>query len=117
MENISAYVWVGMKYRPIEERKPDEFVHVLCGKLGFTLDQLQVKTRKRPIVEARQLIMYTLRKRFPKLALTAIGDMFGGFDHTTVIHSVDAVSNHKDTEPDYAEKLSNLMNVSIVQTS
>jgi len=47
---------------------------------------MYAKTRKREIVRPRQIIMYILREDF-HLSYPAIGSVFGGRDHTTVIHA------------------------------
>jgi len=43
-------------------------------------------------VEPRQLAMYLLRVDMD-LPLTEIGNLFGGRDHTTVMHSVEKITN------------------------
>jgi len=54
------------------------------------VEKLQAKTRKRPIVIARQLSMY-LAKNWTKKSLKAIGEKFGGRDHSTVIYACQQV--------------------------
>ncbi len=53
---------------------------------------MYAKTRKREIVRPRQIIMYILREDF-HLSYPAIGSVFGGRDHTTVIHACEKVKN------------------------
>ncbi|CAG0911392.1 unnamed protein product, partial [Cyprideis torosa] len=47
---------------------------------------LQSKTRKRHIVQARQLAMY-FAKRMTKASLASIGSQIGSRDHATVLHA------------------------------
>lgn len=54
---------------------------------GLTVEELLSSNRRRPLVAARQLAMYVCREQ-TDLSLPAIGDAFGGKDHTTVLHAV-----------------------------
>jgi chromosomal replication initiator protein len=57
---------------------------------GFTVDDLCGKSRRRPLVIARQIGMYVFREltdySYPKIA-----EEFGGRDHTTVMHAVEKI--------------------------
>ena len=57
---------------------------------GLDETSMYAKTRRREIVKPRQVIMYILREDF-HLSYPAIGLVFGGRDHTTVIHACDKV--------------------------
>lgn len=57
---------------------------------GVEEASMYAKTRRREIVKPRQIIMYILREDF-NLSYPAIGSVFGGRDHTTVIHACDKV--------------------------
>lgn len=71
------------------------------------VEQIQGKTRRQPIVEARQLSMY-LAKRLTQQPLKAIGQVFGGRDHSTVIYSCKAVKNQMDTNEEFRKSVSEL---------
>ena len=77
---------------------------MVCEYFHIPYDRLLAKTRKREVVQARQITMY-LAKKFTKSSLKNIGEHFGGFDHTTVIHSCQTVENLMDTDGDYKEHL------------
>jgi chromosomal replication initiator protein len=49
-----------------------------------------------------------LAKKFTKSSLKNIGEHFGGFDHTTVIHSCQTVEDLMDTDNEYKEKVDEL---------
>lgn len=57
---------------------------------GVEEESMYAKTRRREIVRPRQIIMYILREDF-NLSYPAIGSVFGGRDHTTVIHACEKV--------------------------
>ena len=58
---------------------------------GFTVEEIQGKSRRRPLVTARQISMYVFRE-LTDLSYPAIAREFGGRDHTTVIHAVEKIS-------------------------
>jgi chromosomal replication initiator protein len=61
------------------------------------IEIIQSKTRKREIVQARQVSMF-FSKRFTKATLASIGSRIGGKDHATVLHACKTV--HKLIEED-----------------
>ncbi|MDR0394512.1 MAG: chromosomal replication initiator protein DnaA [Tannerella sp.] len=64
----------------------------------FNLDEalIHTKSRKREIVQARQITMY-LAKKYTEASLAHIGKVVGGKDHATVLHSYKAVINLLET--------------------
>lgn len=54
---------------------------------GFTVDQIIGASRRRPLVDARQVAMYVTRN-MTDLSFPDIGKAFGNRDHTTVMHAV-----------------------------
>jgi chromosomal replication initiator protein len=80
---------------------------MVCEHYNIPYDKLLLKTRKREIVQARQITMF-LAKKFTKSSLKNIGEHFGGFDHTTVIHSCQTVEDLMDTDTEYREKITEL---------
>ena len=59
---------------------------------GFTVEELIGKSRRRPLVTARQVAMYVVRE-LTDLSYPAIARDFGGRDHTTVIHAVEKIGS------------------------
>ncbi len=82
----------------------DNIQKLVCDYYHVSYDRLLTKTRKREVVLARQITMY-FAKKFTKQSLKTIGDHFGGFDHTTVIHSCQTVENLMETDTEYKENL------------
>jgi chromosomal replication initiator protein len=80
---------------------------VICEHLDIPVDKLKAKTRKREVVQARQLSMF-FAKEFTNSSLKSIGGYFGGRDHSTVIHSCQAVRNLVDTDEDFRDTVDEL---------
>lgn len=62
-----------------------------AATFGFTIDELKGTSRRRPLVNARQISMYVMRE-MTDFSYPMIAREFGGRDHTTVIHAVDKIS-------------------------
>jgi chromosomal replication initiator protein len=58
---------------------------------------LKSKTRKREIVQARQLTMF-FAKQLTKSSLATIGAQCGNKDHATVLHACRTVNNLSETD-------------------
>lgn len=77
---------------------------MVCDYFNLPYERLLQKTRKREIVQARQITMF-LAKQFTKNSLKTIGEHFGGRDHTTVIHSCQTVKDLMDTDGLFRESV------------
>ena len=85
-----------------------EFIQKLVAEyFNVPVDKLQGKTRKRSIVIARQLSMY-LAKNLTDKSLKAIGERFGGRDHSTVIYSCKTVQDLMETDAVFKDTVSEL---------
>jgi len=75
----------------------DYIQKVVCDYFDMQVDVLKSKTRKREIVQARQLAMY-FAKQLTKSSLASIGAQCGNKDHATVLHAVRTVNNLTETD-------------------
>ncbi len=75
----------------------DYIQKVVCNYYNIGLDMLQSKTRKREIVQARQVAMF-FSKSLTKSSLATIGSQIGGKDHATVLHACKTVNNLIETD-------------------
>ncbi|MEI6507389.1 MAG: chromosomal replication initiator protein DnaA [Bacteroidota bacterium] len=75
-----------------------EFIQKLvCDYFTIPVDLVKSKTRKREIVQARQISMF-YAKDLTKSSLKTIGMHFGGRDHSTVIHACQTVNDLIETD-------------------
>ena len=74
-----------------------------------TLEQLRSKTRKRGIVEARQIYCKLAKKR-TKYTLEQIGSAINK-DHATVLHSVRTCNNLIETNINFKNKYNDCKNI------
>src|SRR5215216_1872432 len=71
-------------------RTDEELLAEIADYLGFDVVALKGKSRQRPLVTARQIAMYVFRE-LTDLSYPGIARIFGGRDHTTVIHAVEKI--------------------------
>jgi chromosomal replication initiator protein len=85
-----------------------EYIQELVAEhFSVPVDKLQGKTRKRQVVIARQLSMY-LAKNLTDKSLKAIGETFGGRDHSTVIYSCKTVQDLMETDVIFKDTVSEI---------
>ncbi len=89
---------------------------LVCDYFSVSVDQVKSKTRKREIVQARQISMF-FAKDLTKASLKSIGNYFGGRDHSTVIHACQTVNDLMETDKKFrndVEEISKRIKVSTV---
>lgn len=92
----------------------DYIQKVVSDYFNMPVELMKSKTRKREIVQARQIAMY-FSKKLTKSSLASIGMQCGGKDHATVLHACKTVNNLIDTDKTfrkYISELDNKLNVS-----
>ncbi len=75
----------------------DYIQKIVCDYFDMPVENLKSKTRKREIVQARQIAMF-FAKSLTKSSLATIGSLIGGKDHATVLHACKTVNNLIDTD-------------------
>ncbi len=78
-----------------------------AASYGFTLDAICGPSRTRPLVTARQVAMYLVRN-LTDYSYPAIARVFGGRDHTTVIHAVDKITTQMKERRQIYEQVTEL---------
>jgi chromosomal replication initiator protein len=80
---------------------------VVCDYFDMNVDVLKSKTRKREIVQARQIAMY-FSKNLTSSSLSTIGSVIGGKDHATVLHAYKTVNNLAETNKEFKSYISDI---------
>ncbi len=83
-----------------QELSMDYIQKVVCDYFNLNVERLQSKTRKREVVQARQIAMY-FSKNLTSSSLSAIGAAIGGKDHATVLYACRQVSNFVETDREF----------------
>ncbi len=85
----------------------DYIQKVVCDYFDLPIELLKSKTRKREVVQARQIAMY-FAKKMTKSSLANIGMHCGGKDHATVLHACRTVNNLQETDKQFRGYLEDL---------
>ena len=81
----------------VREVSIDYIQKVVCDYFDIPIETMKSKTRKREIVQCRQLAMF-FSKQLTKNSLAMIGKHCGNKDHATVLHACKTVNNLADTD-------------------
>ncbi len=74
---------------------------------SFSVEQITGGSRRRPLVDSRQIAMYVTRN-MTDLSYPEIGRAFGDRDHTTVIHAVRKIEHHMTERKEIFDKVQEL---------
>ncbi|MCL2336865.1 MAG: chromosomal replication initiator protein DnaA [Firmicutes bacterium] len=70
---------------------------VVSNHYNITAEELRSKKRTQKLTYPRQVAMYLSRKLVDK-SLPQLGQLFGGRDHTTIIHGCDKISDESERD-------------------
>ena len=73
------------------ELTPDKIISVVCDYFNISKDDITGKKKNKEIVEPRMIAIYLISELL-NLPLVNIGKLFGGRDHTTIMHARDKIS-------------------------
>ena len=85
----------------------DKVQKVVCDYFNISRDDLLSKTRKRQIVQARQIAMYMSRSLI-NCSLSTIGAEIGGKDHATVLHACTTVNDLMATDKTFKQYVTDI---------
>lgn len=85
----------------------DDILDKACNHYNVTLQNVMSRSRKREYVTVRQVSMY-LAQKYTKMPASRIGQLIGNRDHSTVIHSCDAVAKRLTVDKAFAEELASI---------
>ena len=76
----------------------DKIISTVCDFFKVSREDLVGKKKNKEIVEPRQMCVYLINEML-NIPLTAIGALFGGRDHTTIMHARDKIGNQVKINP------------------
>lgn len=87
----------------------DDILEKVCGHYHVTQQNVFSKSRKRDYVIVRQVSMY-LAQKYTKMPASRIGQLIGGRDHSTVIHSCSTIEQRLKVDKSFSAELSSIEN-------
>lgn len=96
----------------IEEKKIGivQIEEIVCDYYNLELNEIQTTSRKREVVQARQIAMYLSRKLTNK-SLACIGAEIGKRNHATVLHACKTVEGLIDIDKSYRKSVESIENM------
>ena len=89
---------------------PELIIQAVSKHYGVSFADILSDKRTQNIALARQVGMY-LTKEFTDLSLASIGDVFGGRNHSTVIHATNKVKSDAENDPKFNKELNSLKSI------
>jgi chromosomal replication initiator protein len=87
----------------------DDILEKVCHHYNVTQQNVFSRSRKRDYVLVRQVSMY-LAQKYTKMPASRIGQLIGGRDHSTVIHSCTTVEQRLKVDKSFMAELSSIEN-------
>ena len=87
----------------------DDILETVCNHFGVSQQNVFSKSRKRQLVQVRQISMY-LAQKYTKMPAARIGQLIGGRDHSTVLHSCTAVEQRMKVDSSFKDELNSIEN-------
>ena len=87
----------------------DDILEKVCKHYGVSQQNVFGKSRKREFVQVRQICMY-LAQKHTKMPASRIGQLIGGRDHSTVLHSCSAIEQRLKVDKAFVEELNSIEN-------
>lgn len=95
------------KERRTRRVRPNKVIGKAATYYDFSTTEVTGKSRKAPLVAARHMAMYLLYTELD-VPYEQIGRLFGGRDHTTVMHAVDKIRGRLKTDPAIAKEVADI---------
>lgn len=87
----------------------DDILEKVCDHYNVSQQQVFSRSRKRDFVLVRQISMY-LAQKYTKMPASRIGQLIGGRDHSTVIHSCSTIEQRMKVDKAFLAELSSIEN-------
>jgi chromosomal replication initiator protein len=87
----------------------DDILEKVCHHYNVEQQHVFSKSRKRDFVMVRQVSMY-LAQKYTKMPASRIGQLIGGRDHSTVIHSCSTVEQRLKVDKEFSAELTSIEN-------
>ena len=85
----------------------DDILETVCQHYGVSQQSVFSKSRKREFVQVRQVAMY-LAQKHTKMPASRIGQLIGGRDHSTVLHSCSTIEQRLKVDKAFLEDMNSI---------
>jgi chromosomal replication initiator protein len=95
------------KERRSQRIRPNSIINKTAQYFMFKPAELTGDSRKAPLTAARHTAMYLLYKELT-IPYEQVGRLFGGRDHTTIMHAVEKIEEKIKTDPQMAKIIADI---------
>jgi chromosomal replication initiator protein len=85
----------------------EDILSTVCKHFGLEGNAIHTKSRKREVVQARQVAMY-LAKNYTDYSTSKIGKFIGNKDHATVLHACKTVKGQCEVDKSFRSDLESI---------
>lgn len=110
METLKFAIKEKLYAKPQISIFPENIDFATCLFLGVNQKKIYLKTRKKPIKEAKHIAM-ALRMILLNQGQASCGQNFGGMDHSSCHHAKEKFFDNYSIYPDYREQIRNILEV------
>lgn len=82
----------------------DDIIEKVCAHYKIDTSAIHTKTRKREVVQVRQVAMY-LAKKHTETSSSKIGQLIGNKDHATVLHACKTVKDQLEVDKEFKAEI------------
>jgi len=90
------------------ETDPAAIKKAVANYYKVKVSEMESPKRSRNIAYPRQIAIYLIRELCPNYSFPKIGELFGGRDHTTILHSYEKICDELKTSPDLEGIINNI---------
>ena len=87
----------------------DDILDKVCNHFSVSQQSVLSRSRKRDYVLVRQVSMY-LAQKYTKMPASRIGQLIGGRDHSTVIHSCSSIEQRMKVDKAFLSEMNSIEN-------
>jgi chromosomal replication initiator protein len=105
--DLAKHIVLGTVRHEVKSIGIEDIISTVCKHFGLENSAIHTKSRKREVVQARQIAMY-LAKHNTDLSTSKIGKMIGGKDHATVLHACKTVQGQCEVDKAFRADLESI---------
>lgn len=87
----------------------DDILEKVCKHYNVSQQHVFSKSRRRDLVQVRQVSMY-LAQKYTKMPASRIGQLIGNRDHSTVIHSCNTIEKRLKIDKGFSDEITSIEN-------
>lgn len=85
----------------------DDIINVVCKHFSLDTATIHTKSRKREVVQARQIAMF-LAKSYTDFSTAKIGALIGHKDHATVLHACKTIKELREVDKTFRAEIDDI---------